>query len=94
MGGLHDGILRIGCGRVAARLALAASELPEDHGKAVAGVECRRDVDVIDEIPGAYKPIDQVMAAQGDLVEVVHELKQGAQREGPTRALNLGCRVA
>ena len=41
-----------------------------------AGVECRKDSGVIDEIPGAYKDIDQVMAAQSDLVEIVHTLKQ------------------
>ena len=41
-----------------------------------AGVECRKDSGVIDEIPGAYKSIDAVMAAQSDLVEVVHTLKQ------------------
>lgn len=40
------------------------------------GVECRKDAGVIDEIPGAYKDIDQVMANQRDLVEVVHTLKQ------------------
>jgi len=40
------------------------------------GVECRKDADVIDEIPGAYKNIDQVMAAQTDLVEIVETLKQ------------------
>ena len=41
-----------------------------------AGVECRKDSGVIDEIPAAYKDIDQVMANQQDLVEVVHTLKQ------------------
>ncbi|MRD48931.1 RtcB family protein [Caenimonas koreensis DSM 17982] len=41
-----------------------------------AGVECRKDAGVLDEIPGAYKDIDAVMAAQADLVEVVHTLKQ------------------
>ena len=41
-----------------------------------AGVECRKDGGVIDEIPGAYKDIDEVMANQTDLVEVVHTLKQ------------------
>jgi len=41
-----------------------------------AGVECRKDASVLDEIPGAYKDIDAVMAAQQDLVEVVHTLKQ------------------
>lgn len=40
------------------------------------GVECRKDIDVIDEIPGAYKNIDEVMANQADLVEVVHTIKQ------------------
>jgi tRNA-splicing ligase RtcB len=40
------------------------------------GVECRKDKGVLDEIPGAYKDIDQVMADQTDLVDVVHTLKQ------------------
>jgi len=40
------------------------------------GVECRKDRGVIDEIPGAYKDIDEVMENQSDLVEVVHTLKQ------------------
>lgn len=40
------------------------------------GVECRKDDKVLDEIPGAYKDIDQVMANQRDLVEVMHTLKQ------------------
>jgi tRNA-splicing ligase RtcB len=48
----------------------------EDHVKATEGVECRKDADVIDETPAAYKPIDAVMAAQTDLVEVVATLKQ------------------
>ena len=48
----------------------------EDHVKATEGVECRKDADVIDETPMAYKDIDAVMAAQQDLVEIVHTLKQ------------------
>jgi len=48
----------------------------EDHLAATDGVECRKDSGVIDETPGAYKDIDAVMAAQDDLVEVVHTLKQ------------------
>lgn len=40
------------------------------------GIECRKDAGVIDEIPAAYKDIDQVMAHQSDLIEVVHTLKQ------------------
>lgn len=48
----------------------------EDHAKATAGVECRKDVEVLDETPAAYKDIDAVMAAQADLVDIVHTLKQ------------------
>ena len=48
----------------------------EDLEKQTAGVECRKDAGVLDEIPGAYKPIDEVMANSQDLVEVVTELKQ------------------
>jgi tRNA-splicing ligase RtcB len=44
--------------------------------KATEGVECRKDADVIDETPMAYKDIDAVMTAQADLVEVVHTLRQ------------------
>jgi tRNA-splicing ligase RtcB len=40
------------------------------------GIECRKDAGVVDEIPAAYKDIDQVMAHQADLVEVVHTLRQ------------------
>ena len=47
-----------------------------DHALATAGVECRKDAEVIDETPMAYKDIDAVMAAQSDLVEIVHTLKQ------------------
>jgi len=47
-----------------------------DLEEQTAGVECRKDKDVVDEIPGAYKDIDEVMAAQSDLVEIVHTLKQ------------------
>jgi tRNA-splicing ligase RtcB len=48
----------------------------QDLAEQTAGVVCRKDSGVIDEIPGAYKPIDEVMANQTDLVEVVHTLKQ------------------
>ncbi|NBD13239.1 RtcB family protein [Corallococcus silvisoli] len=65
-----------GAGRVMSREAAKKRFTLEDHAKATAGVECRKDVDVIDETPAAYKPIDAVMAAQADLVEVVHTLKQ------------------
>src|SRR5262245_30877311 len=47
-----------------------------EHAAATAGVECRKDAGVIDETPMAYKDIDAVMAAQGDLIDVVHTLRQ------------------
>jgi len=47
-----------------------------DLEEQTAGVECRKDGGVLDEIPGAYKDIDEVMSNQSDLVEVVHQLKQ------------------
>jgi tRNA-splicing ligase RtcB len=47
-----------------------------EHKEATAGVECRKDAEVIDETPAAYKDIDAVMNAQRDLVEIVHTLKQ------------------
>lgn len=48
----------------------------EDHQKATMGVECRKDAEVLDETPAAYKDIDAVMEAQRDLVDIVHTLKQ------------------
>ena len=47
-----------------------------DHIKATEGVECRKDIDVIDETPMAYKDIDDVMKSQEDLVDIVYTLKQ------------------
>jgi len=47
-----------------------------DHIKATEGVECRKDEEVVDETPGAYKDIDAVMKAQEDLVEIIYTLKQ------------------
>nr|HPR06680.1 RtcB family protein [Denitromonas sp.] len=48
----------------------------DDQVRATAHVECRKDSDVIDEIPMAYKDIDAVMHAQRELVEVLHTLRQ------------------
>ena len=48
----------------------------EDLIAQTAGVECRKDSGVVDEIPGAYKDIDEVMRNQSDLVEIVAEIKQ------------------
>ena len=65
-----------GAGRAMSRGEARRRFTVEDHIAATRGVECRKDADVIDETPGAYKPIDAVMDAQADLVEVVHELRQ------------------
>lgn len=48
----------------------------DEHIAATEGVECRKDSSVLDETPAAYKPIDQVMEAQRDLVEIMYTLKQ------------------
>ena len=65
-----------GAGRAMSRTEAKKRFTLEDHARATEGVECRKDADVIDETPGAYKDIDAVMAAQADLVEVVHTLRQ------------------
>ncbi len=65
-----------GAGRIMSRTKAKKLFTVADQVKATEGVECRKDADVIDEIPLAYKDIDAVMAAQRDLVEVVHTLKQ------------------
>lgn len=65
-----------GAGRVMSRTKAKKMFTVEDQIKATEGVECRKDEDVIDEIPMAYKDIDAVMEAQKDLVEVVYTLKQ------------------
>ena len=65
-----------GAGRAMSRTEAKKRFTLADHEAATAGVECRKDEDVIDETPAAYKDIDAVMAAQADLVEIVHTLKQ------------------
>ena len=65
-----------GAGRVMSRTKAKKLFTVDDQIRATEGVECRKDADVIDEIPMAYKDIDAVMEAQKDLVEVVHTLKQ------------------
>jgi len=65
-----------GAGRAMSRTEAKRRFSVEDHRAATDGVECRKDSSVIDETPMAYKDIDAVMAAQTDLVEVVHTLKQ------------------
>lgn len=65
-----------GAGRVMSRTKAKQLVSLEEHVAATAGVECRKDAGVIDETPAAYKSIDAVMAAQSDLVEIVHTLRQ------------------
>ena len=65
-----------GAGRVMSRAEAKRRFSLTDLIAQTAGVECRKDESVIDEIPASYKDIDQVMANQTDLVEVVHTLKQ------------------
>jgi tRNA-splicing ligase RtcB len=65
-----------GAGRAMSRHEAKRRFTIEDHIRATAGVECRKDAAVIDETPMAYKDIDAVMAAQADLVDVVHTLRQ------------------
>jgi tRNA-splicing ligase RtcB len=65
-----------GAGRAMSRGKALRTFTLEDHAKATEGVECRKDGAVLDETPGAYKSIDCVMAAQEDLVDVVHTLRQ------------------
>jgi tRNA-splicing ligase RtcB len=65
-----------GAGRRGSRTWARSAFTVADHAAATAGIECRKDADVLDETPGAYKDIDAVMAAQAELVEVVHTLRQ------------------
>ena len=65
-----------GAGRAMSRNEAKRRFTTADHAKATEGIECRKDEDVIDETPAAYKDIEAVMNAQRDLVEVVHTLKQ------------------
>jgi tRNA-splicing ligase RtcB len=65
-----------GAGRKMSRNKAKKTFTVEDHIKATEGIECRKDASVLDETPGAYKDIDNVMAAQQDLVEPVYTLRQ------------------
>ena len=65
-----------GAGRVMSRTQAKKLVTLNEHIADTAGVECRKDEGVIDETPKAYKPIEAMMAAQADLVEIVHTLKQ------------------
>jgi tRNA-splicing ligase RtcB len=65
-----------GAGRVMSRTQARKLITVDEHARATAHVECRKDADVVDESPAAYKPIEAVMEAQRDLVEIVHTLRQ------------------
>ncbi len=65
-----------GAGRLMSRNEAKRRFTTEDHARATEGIECRKDEGVVDETPMAYKPIDAVMAAQADLVEIVSTLRQ------------------
>ena len=58
------------------RTAARAQFNEADLSLQTAGVVCRKDKGVVDEIPGAYKDIDDVMDNQSDLTEILHTLKQ------------------
>ena len=60
-----------GAGRAMSRNEAKRRFTVADHERMTEGVECRKDPDVIDETPAAYKPIEAVMAAQSDLVSIV-----------------------
>lgn len=65
-----------GAGRRMSRSAAKRQFTVDDLAEQTAGVECRKDQGVVDEIPAAYKDIEQVMAYQADLVEIHAELRQ------------------
>jgi tRNA-splicing ligase RtcB len=65
-----------GAGRAMSRNEAKRRFTLDDHVRMTEGIECRKDADVIDETPAAYKSIEAVMAAQSDLVEIVHTLHQ------------------
>ena len=69
-------LLLHGAGRKMSRGAAKRAFTKDDLARQTQGVECRKDVGVLDEIPGAYKDIKAVMRNQSDLVKIVAEIKQ------------------
>lgn len=65
-----------GAGRILGRKQAKKLITMEEHIKALEGIECKKDESVLDESPAAYKNIEDVMAAQSDLVKIKHTLKQ------------------
>ncbi len=76
--GNHDSFCSCshGAGRKMSRTQAKNSFTQQDLIAQTEGIECRKDKGVIDEIPGAYKSIDEVMNQQTDLVEIVATLRQ------------------
>lgn len=64
-----------GAGRTMSRSKAKATISLDKHKRDTAHVECRTDAGILDESPSAYKPLDAVMQAQADLVDIVHRLK-------------------
>jgi tRNA-splicing ligase RtcB len=71
-----------GAGRAMSRTEAKQKITLKDHREATKGIECRKDRNVIDESPAAYKDISSVIAAQQDLIEVVHTLRQVVNVKG------------
>ena len=71
-----------GAGRSISRTDTRRRFTVADHEAATKGIQCRKDAEVIHRTPAACKPIDAVMAAQNDLIEVVHTLRQVARLLG------------
>ena len=71
-----------GAGRIMSRTEAKKTFTTEQHAKATEGVVCHKGTEILDETPGSYKDIDAVMAAQSDLVEVEHTLKQFMSLKG------------
>jgi tRNA-splicing ligase RtcB len=71
-----------GAGRAMSRTEARRTITLKDHRVATEGIECRKDRNVIDESPAAYKDISSVIAAQQDLIEVVHTLRQVVNVKG------------
>lgn len=65
-----------GAGRVMSRTKAKSEFTTTDLVEQTSGITCRKDQSIIDEIPSAYKPLDGVMEAQSDLVEIEHTLRQ------------------
>lgn len=71
-----------GAGRVMSRTQAKKIITMDEHKKAMEGISARLDADILDESPAAYKDLTAVMAAQHDLIEIVHRLRQVVNIKG------------